>query len=125
MTKLLILYLYILGILYIAVGTLFLVVPEIIRKKWIAKIKNAPTKKISVIPIVLGVLLLLAAPYNKYVLLIILLGLLALAKGIAGIVATEKIEKIHNWLFEKANRNIYRIWGIAIIVLGSVVLMGI
>ncbi len=112
------------AIIWIAIGTLLIFAPEILRKKLFAKLKNAPLKKLSAIPIVIGVLLLLAAQYNEYSLVVILLGLLAIIKGIYGIVATEKMEKIQDWWIS-AKKKVYRICGIIIIILGFIVLSGI
>ena len=125
MANILVMLLYVLGIFYIVVGTLMLFVPDMARKKIILKLKNMPIKRVSVIPIIIGLLLLFAASYNRYGALIVLLGLLALTKGIVGIVATEKMEKIRDWFIEKADKKIYRIYGIVMIILGSVILTGI
>lgn len=125
MAGLLTLLLYIFGILYIILGTLMLFVPDIVKKQMIAKLKKIPIKKLSIIPLIVGVLLLLASAYNRYWLVVVILGILALAKGIMGIVATEKMEKMHDWFIEKADKNVYRICGVIVIILGSIVLIGI
>jgi len=125
MAGLLTLLLYIFGILYIILGTLMLFVPDIVKKQMIAKLKKIPIKKLSIIPLIVGVLLLLASAYNRYWLVVVILGILALAKGIMGIMATEKMEKMHDWFIEKADKNVYRICGVIVILLGSIVLIGI
>ncbi len=96
-----------------------------LRKKFINKILDKiDIKIISVLPIILGVLFLLAASYNRYSFLIVLLGLLAIAKGVLGIVATERMKRITE-AFMKLPNNICKIWGVVMILIGSIVLTGI
>lgn len=126
MGGMLLFFLYLVGICYICVGTLMLFVPEFLRKKLLIKIKNIPVKKIGVVPIVVGILLLLSASnMTRYAPLVVILGLLAVAKGIVCIVAPEKMEKIREWFVNEANKNAYRIFGALLIIIGSVVLTGI
>jgi len=117
-------FLYLMGVLWVVVGTLMVFVPDMLRKNVFGKIKKASLKNLSIVPVAVGILLFLAAGQNKHTLLVLLLGLLALIKGIYGIVATEKIAKLHaKWV--RANDNVYRALGIGVILVGSIVLMGI
>lgn len=113
-----------LAILWVAMGTLMIFAPEVLRKKLFAKLKELPLKKVGIIPLVIGILLLLAAFYNRYRLFIVLLGLLSIAKGIYCIVATEKMAKMQDWWLG-AKKKVYRIFGIVVIILGFIVLSGI
>ncbi len=124
MAGLLRLFMRLLAILWVAIGTLMIFAPEVLRKKLFAKIKELPLKKVGIVPIVIGVLLLLAALYNTYRFLIVILGLLSIAKGIYCIVATEKMAKIQDWWLG-AKKKVYRIYGIVVIVLGFIILSGI
>lgn len=124
MAGLLRLFMRLLAILWVAMGTLMIFAPEILRKKLFAKIKELPLKKVGIVPIVIGVLLLLAALYNTYRLFIVVLGLLSIAKGIYCIVATEKMAKMQDWWLG-AKKKVYRIYGIVVIILGFIILSGI
>ncbi len=124
MAGLLRLFMRLLAILWVAIGTLMIFAPEVLRKKLFAKIKELPLKKMGIASIVIGVLLLLAALYNRYRLFIVLLGLLSVAKGIYCIVATEKMAKMQDWWLG-AKKKVYRILGIVVIVLGFIILSGI
>ena len=124
MAGLLKLFMRLLAILWVAMGTLMIFAPEVLRKKLFAKLKELPLKKVGIIPLVIGILLLLAAIYKRYHLFIVLLGLLSIAKGIYCIVATEKMAKMQDWWLG-AKKKVYRIFGIVIIILGFIVLSGI
>ena len=125
MGGILVLLLYLLGIFWIVMGTLLVFVPKLLKRKLFVKLQNIPLKKIGSVPLIIGVLLVLAASHNRYTAFVVILGLLAIAKGIGCIVATEKMQKIQDWWLNKASNNIYRILGIVIILIGSIVLTGI
>ncbi len=124
MAGLLRLFMRLLAILWVAMGTLMIFAPEVVRKKVFGKIKELPLKKVGMVPIVVGVLLLLAALYNTYRFFIVILGLLSIAKGIYCIVAPEKMAKLQDWWLG-AKKRVYRVYGIVIIVLGFIILSGI
>ena len=125
MGGILVLLLYLLGIFWIVMGTLLVFVPKLLKRKLFVKLQNIPLKKIGSVPLIIGVLLVLAASHNRYTAFVVILGLLAIAKGIGCIVATEKMQKIQDWWLNKASNNVYRILGIVIILIGSIVLTGI
>ena len=117
--------LYLVGIFFIVTGALTVFATDMTRKKFFAKIlATKDMKKWAPASIVIGIVLLLSASLNRYPLFIVLLGLLSIIKGAVIIAAPEKMEKIKSW-WEKANDNAYRIWGVAVIIIGSIVLMGI
>lgn len=119
------LFLYLVSILWIILGVLLVFATDLVREKLFNKFfKKIDIKKMSVIPIIIGVLLFLSAFANTNRLFVIIIGLLAVIKGIVGIVATEKMQKMMDWWLN-ANNNILRIWGVVIIILGTIVLMGI
>ncbi|MCQ9207156.1 MAG: hypothetical protein NG740_04690 [Omnitrophica bacterium] len=118
-------FLYLFGIFFIVVGALSVFATDMIRKKFFNKLLELKDlKKYAPLSIIIGVLLLFSVPYNRHRLLILLFGILSMAKGILLLVAPEKIEKYKNW-WQKAKDNAYRACGIVIIIIGSIVLMGI
>lgn len=120
------LFLYLISIFWIVMGVLLIFAPELVKKKVCKKLlEKSDLKKLSALPLIFGVLLLMTSTYNAYRLLVILLGILAIVKGVAMIVATEKMQKMTDWWLNKASKNILRVWGVVAIVIGSVVLMGI
>lgn len=125
MVKLLAGFLYLFGMALIVIGTLSVFATDLARRKFFNKLLQiTDLKKYSPLSIIIGILLLLSATYNKHMLFILLLGVLAIVKGIALIVATEKMEKMKSWWL-KANDSAYRIYGVILIILGSLILIGI
>ena len=125
MEKLMTMFMYLLGIFWIIIGTLSIFVTDLARKKFFAKLfKKANLKRKAAIAFIIGILLLLSSPYNRNALLIILLGLLAILKGVMFMVAQDRVEKVEAWWL-KANDTAYRILGVVIIIFGSIVLTGI
>lgn len=125
MERLLILFLYLIGMLWIVMGVLLVFATDMVKKKLYAKLlEKWDFKKLSILPLVFGILLLLSARYNTYVVLIVILGLLGVLKGVLMIVATEVMKKKMDWWL-KANDTFCKIWGVVIIIIGSFVLVGI
>lgn len=117
-------FLYLWGIFWVAMGSLMVFVPDLLKSNVFSKLKEIPLKKFGVIPIAISILFFLSAPYSRFKLFIVVLGILSLIKGILFIVATEKMQQITD-KFVKMKSIMYRISGVAIIILGSIVLMGI
>ncbi|MBN1354022.1 MAG: DUF2065 family protein [Candidatus Omnitrophica bacterium] len=119
------LFLYLIGILWVIVGVLSVFATKIARKKIFTKlIETSDVKKLSPIPITIGLLLILASPYDRHAILVFILGLLAIAKGIAAIAYPKKLQKAKEWMI-KSGDNVYRAGGVLLIIIGSIVLMGI
>ena len=118
-------FLYLFGIFLIVVGALSVFATDMIRKKFFNKLLELKDlKKYAPLSIIVGVLLLFSVPYNRHGFLILLFGILSIIKGVLLLVAPEKMEKLKNW-WQKAKDNAYRVYGIVMIIIGSVVLMGI
>ena len=117
-------FLYLWGIFWVAMGSLMVFVPDLLKSNVFVKIKEIPLKKFGVIPIAISILFFLSASYSRFKLFIVVLGILALIKGILCIVATDKMQQITN-KFVKMKSIVYRAVGVLIIILGSIVLMGI
>ena len=125
MDKLLFILLYLFGIIYIVLGGLSIFATDLARKKIFNKcFQIKDWKKFAPIPIIVGILLILAASYNRYMIFILIIGILGIVKGIMMLVATDKIQTMVDW-WMKAQDNVYRAWGVAMIILGSLILMGI
>ncbi len=109
-------FLFLVAGLWTIAGILLLVVAgkakEISRKL----VKNL--KAISFIPLITGILLTFSARSSRLYWFVIVIGLLALAKGFFFIFAPKKKAKpfIDWWL--KASLGIYRLWGLVALALG-------
>jgi len=118
-------FLYLMGIFFIIIGALSVFATDMARRKFFNKLlQNADLKKYAPLSVVIGIVFLLSIPHNRRPFFILLLGVLSILKGIGLIVATEKMLKIKDWWL-KANDTAYRIWGVVVIIMGSVILMGI
>lgn len=118
-------FLYVYSIFVIVVGVLSVFATDLIKRTFFNKILQInDLKKFSPLAIIVGLLFLMAIPYNRQPLILLLLGILSIIKGITMIVAPEKMDKMKAW-FLKASDNVYRVWGAVMIVMGSVILMGI
>ena len=120
-----VLYLFIVSVFWIIIGTLLIFVPDLVKTKFCEKLlAKVNLKKMSLIPIICGVLLILSSSYNNYMVFVTLLGLLGIVKGVMFLVAEEKMMKITDWWMKSSN-TVARIWGVVTITIGAVVLMGI
>jgi hypothetical protein len=80
-------------------------------------------KFLAFIPMVVGILLILAARVSGAFWFILILGLLAIGKGVYFLLGPrDQIEALFNWWFKSAQDRTYRFWGIIIILLGMVLL---
>ena len=120
-----VLFLFVISVFWIIIGTLLIFVPDLVKTKFCEKfIAKANLKKLSLLPIIVGVLLILSSSQNNYTVFVTLLGLLGIVKGVMFLVAEEKMTKMMDW-WMKSNNTIARIWGVVTITIGAIVLMGI
>ena len=124
MSGLLKIFMLIIGVGWMIVGILMVFATGMAKEKILKKILNAKIKSVGIVPIIAGVILLLAARDNEYTLFVGLLGILAIIKGIMCIVATEKMEKIRDWWL-KADDKVYKISGALVVIMGLIVLKGV
>ena len=109
-------FLFLLASLWTIAGVFLLVFPAKAKKIFPKLVKNLKT--MSFIPLIAGVLLIFSSRSSRLYWFVIVIGLLALAKGFFFIFAPEKKTKpfIDWWL--KASLGIYRLWGIVALALG-------
>ncbi|MFH1791495.1 MAG: hypothetical protein ABH885_05900 [Candidatus Omnitrophota bacterium] len=115
---------YVFGIMYIVIGALLVFATDMARAKIFNKLLEADIQKLSIIPLVVGIILILAAKYSSFVVLITILGLAAVVKGVMGYVATDKMAKLSQSAI-KASNNTWKVFGVIVILIGSIVLVGI
>ena len=119
------LFLVLIGSFWVILGSLSVFATDLVRKKFFNKLKDMNFKKWSFLPIVIGILFLMAAPVSRIRLFITVLGILGLLKGFYFLlVPQEKIKKVMDWWFNAKN-NFYKIWGVVILILGVFVLINL
>lgn len=110
-------FLFLMAGVWTIAGIFLLVVPAKAKKIFPKLVKNL--KAMSFIPLIVGILLIFSArPNRPYWWFVIIIGLLALAKGFFFIFAPEKKVKpfIGWWL--NTSLGIYRLWGLVALALG-------
>ena len=119
------LFLLLIGIFWVVIGTLCIFAPNLIKKKFFSKFLSMDFKKWSVVPIIAGVLFLLASRSSSNPILIVILGILGIAKGVYAILtAPEKIKKQIDWWLN-VKPNVFKAYGVVILILGVLVLISI
>jgi len=83
-------------------------------------ITSTPPKILAALPAGIGLLLIIAAFASKYPALIVLLGLLAIAKGALVFFNPGKLfDQVKAWILESADDRTLRLFGIIAVVLGT------
>ena len=115
--------LYIISVIWIAAGVFLIIYTE--RYREYSK-KMFPTDKLkmwAIVPLFFGVVLVVGAFFERDVfLLALILGLLALLKGVYLIAGpTAQTKKLLDWWFEKATDRTIRLSGLIIFFLGTAI----
>ena len=115
--------LILLSILWIVAGVLLFILTDAMRQicRNLLKIKNL--KPFSVLAIIAGIVFIMASSLVSVPWVAILLGLLAIAKGLFFIFAPQKkVKAFFDWWLNASN-GIYRSWGIMAFLLGVLILL--
>jgi len=118
-------YLFAMGLIWVMAGTLMIFAIRILREPYMARLKAMDHRIFSPLALAGGVLFLLAASSSSQATFITILGLLGLAKGLLLLFGPrEKVRRIVDWYFD-ASDQAYRVWGVAVLCLGTAVLAAI
>ncbi len=112
-------FLFVISLLFIAEGVWLILRPRAVVRFANELLKNKNLKTSGIVPLVVGILLLLAAHHTILGWLIVLLGLASIGKAVyVFLVPAERIRK--HWWFTLSD-NGYRGLGILILILGVIV----
>jgi hypothetical protein len=116
--------LYIISILWIVVGVFLVIYTEGTREFYKKLFLRDSVKWMAVIPVIFGVFLVVGAfYYERLFWLAIILGILALAKGVYVFFApSHQIKGLLEWWFNRASDGTIRLFGLIIFILGSAML---
>ncbi|MFB0506484.1 MAG: hypothetical protein ACETWT_07110 [Thermodesulfobacteriota bacterium] len=116
-------FLYGIAFFWIAAGTLFILYTGESRRFLRSSMAKVNPKFLAFIPMVVGILLILAARVSGAFWLILILGLLAIGKGAYFLLGPRgQIEALFDWWFKSAQDRTYRFGGILILLLGMILL---
>ena len=116
--------LFCVAIFWIAWGTWSNLYPIQAHEKMRRAIQTITARPLAIVVLVVGLLLLIAAPASgQGVGFIRLIGLLGIAKGIAFfLLPKDRFERLLDWWFAPAKEKSWRVWGLVSLVLGVVLL---
>ena len=112
------------SILWIIVGTFFVIYTRGTRELYKKVFLRDKVRWMGVIPFVFGMILVVGAFYSGEVFwLALVLGVLALLKGVYVFFApSSQIKALLDWIFNRAGDGTLRLFGLIIFVLGSAIL---
>lgn len=115
-------FLFVMGLVWVVFGTLMVFSAAAFREKYASMVKGVDHRVWSPLALAAGVLFVLAASSSAQPTFIVILGLVALAKGLLLLLGPrEKVKSVIVWWLE-ASDQVYRIWGIFAFLLGVAVL---
>jgi hypothetical protein len=118
-------FLFGIGLFYIMIGTLVLFATGYAREQYLSKIKIGDPRKWSPLPLVAGILFLLAASSSSQPTFIIVLGLLGLVKGLVFIFGPQdKVKRMIDWWYVGSDQK-FKVWSGLVIALGIAILVTI
>ncbi|MBN3038072.1 MAG: hypothetical protein JW869_01485 [Candidatus Omnitrophica bacterium] len=111
-----------LGILILAAGVVFFVRQDLMKKSWSLAVKKNNLYVCAVISILFGIVMLLAASRCQVRWYVILMGIIALLKGIGIIVlGPDKMKDRIKWLSSRS-AGILRLFAISALVIGGLLI---
>ena len=115
--------LHFIGILLVASGSIYILYTEKIKKTFSPVFRNFNPKLLSILPLIVGALLILSAFHSFNSWFIIVIGLIAIIKGLLLIIIPRSVyDQIVNWYFDKASDMTLRFFGILSIIIGTAIM---
>ena len=111
--------LYIVGALWIVVGTLTVLYTDTARRWFVGLLRSVPAKVLAIFPIVLGGLLMLSAAWSHSFWLVEAVGVLAVLKGaLLLLLHQDRSASVLTWWQERASDVTWRFGGLILVILG-------
>jgi len=115
--------LYIISVVWIGAGSFFILYTDQSRHVLKKMLAGTDTGLLSVAPITIGALLIVGAYQTAVPWVVVLLGILAVAKGCLFLFNPEKLaDRLIGWYLGQASEHAYRLAGIIAIILGTALL---
>lgn len=117
--------LLIMGCIWMAEGLFLILGTDKVRELYEKLIKGKDLKPWSIAALVIGAVLIACARSSRYLWLVAILGILAIAKGVYLLIAPKKqVDKLTEWWLSRSDK-LYRGLGIVALIIGLTVLCGI
>ena len=111
--------LYAFSLIYLATGVCMILYTDATRNVF-KQLVQMGLKTMSVIAVVMGLLLILAAAASHYPWVLRIVGVLALAEGVVLFINPQDIMgKIYDWYLEQASEQTFRATGIITVIFGT------
>jgi len=110
--------LFAIGVLWVALGTIFVLYTEKARKTLTSLIEGRNPRILAPIPLIIGLLLVISIGSSHHLWYPLILGVLAIAKGLFFILKKNTADALLKWWLKDASETTYRFWGILAIVVG-------
>jgi len=111
--------LFAIGVLWVALGTTFVLYTEKARKTLSSLMEDRNPRILAPIPLIIGLLLVISVKSSSHPLYPLILGVLAIAKGLYFIFGKRKTaDALIKWWLKDVSETTYRFWGILAIVVG-------
>jgi uncharacterized protein YjeT (DUF2065 family) len=116
--------LFVIAILWIAVGTSLIIYTGWTRRLWSKILERDNFKWLAILPGIFGLILIASAfYYAKAFWVALILGILALLKGLYLIIGpSHQLKALFDWWIHKAGDGTMRLYGMITFILGSVLL---
>ncbi len=116
-------FLYGVALFWIAAGTLFILYTEESRRFLKVFMAGTRPRSFAFIPMVVGLLLIISAWASGAFWFILILGLLAIGKGVYFLFGPYgQITALLTWWVKSVQDRTYRLWGLIMVLLGMVIL---
>jgi hypothetical protein len=117
-------FLYVFGILWLAVGMCFILFPETTRIILTKTAENTPHRISAIIAALIGLLLLISSPHAGGPVFFIVLGGIALVKGVLlWLNPLQFYEKIIHWYLHDTSDFFFNLLGIIMLIFGTAVML--
>ena len=112
--------LYIISVLWLSLGVCIILYTDETRGILKTVIAQADLRLLAVLPLIFGLLLVVAAPASHYPWFVRLLGICGLVKGVFFFANPENLcGRLNTWFLDTLSDRTYRLWGIIVVILAT------
>jgi hypothetical protein len=112
--------LYLISILWLSLGACIVLYTDETRSVLKTVVRQTDLRLLSVLPLIVGLLLIASAPASHYPWFVRLLGICGLAKAAFFFVNPENLcLRLNKWFFETLSDRTCRLWGIIVVILAT------